>query len=268
MKGIYKITNKTNNKIYIGSSKNIFKRWESHISDLLNKNHHSYKLQNDFNKYGINEFTFEIVELLDFKDSLLNKEQYWIDTTESYEDSIGYNVCTFTNYKNISNLNKFDNKKYKINVLDDKINVIGEDQFDLSKSWFLKNPEKVIKLKNSILNYFKQKIKVKSNDEYWTSFINVQRKLSAKGCQKGFLPLNALIDEDKRRNNLCFAANCFINPFVKRLYAENNIEIKDEEYSLCILLNWITNVVDINKPINIYIPSKRMREILVKWLDK
>lgn len=37
--GIYSITNKVNNKIYIGQSVNIYNRWKSHICEL-NNNHH------------------------------------------------------------------------------------------------------------------------------------------------------------------------------------------------------------------------------------
>lgn len=62
MKGIYKITNKTNNKVYIGESLNIERRWEEHIEDLNNNKHHSYKLQNDWNTYGQDNFKFEIVK--------------------------------------------------------------------------------------------------------------------------------------------------------------------------------------------------------------
>jgi len=45
--GIYKITNTKNNKVYIGESNNIYKRWKEHIDDLNNNKHHSKKLQEE-----------------------------------------------------------------------------------------------------------------------------------------------------------------------------------------------------------------------------
>jgi group I intron endonuclease len=71
MIGIYQIKNKFNNKRYIGKSKNIFKRLDSHIEDLLNNKHHNYYLQKDFTKNGYNGFTYEILDICDFED--LNK---------------------------------------------------------------------------------------------------------------------------------------------------------------------------------------------------
>ena len=65
MRGIYKITNKINNKVYIGESLNIERRWKEHIEDLDNAKHHSYKLQNDWNTYGKDNFAFEIIKTLD-----------------------------------------------------------------------------------------------------------------------------------------------------------------------------------------------------------
>lgn len=86
MIGIYKITNKINNKVYIGQSKDIYDRWNAH-------KYYTYstktKLQNAFAKYGISNFIFEIIEECDIKD-LDAREKYWINYYHSYED--GYNM--------------------------------------------------------------------------------------------------------------------------------------------------------------------------------
>jgi group I intron endonuclease len=62
MVGIYKITNKINNKVYIGESQNIERRWEEHKEHLKENKHHSYKLQQDYNTYGEENFIYEVVE--------------------------------------------------------------------------------------------------------------------------------------------------------------------------------------------------------------
>ena len=75
--GIYKITCTANNKIYIGSSSNIYQRWHRHKSNfrlnVANKN-----IQNSYNKYGNDTFLFEIIEEC-LVDSLIEREQYWFD---------------------------------------------------------------------------------------------------------------------------------------------------------------------------------------------
>ena len=58
--GIYKITNNINNKFYIGSSKNITKRFKEHKWRLKNNKHPNNKLQNSWNKYGEENFKFEV----------------------------------------------------------------------------------------------------------------------------------------------------------------------------------------------------------------
>jgi group I intron endonuclease len=99
MQGIYEIRNRENDKIYIGSSNNITKRWEQHICNLTYKIHHSYKLQQDWNKYGFDNFEFRIIELVKDKKDLLKIEQKWIDALDIEES---YNVMSYTNYKGIS----------------------------------------------------------------------------------------------------------------------------------------------------------------------
>ena len=59
--GIYKITNKQNDKFYIGSSTNIEMRWYAHKSYLRRNVHANQHLQNAWNKYGEDNFIFSIL---------------------------------------------------------------------------------------------------------------------------------------------------------------------------------------------------------------
>lgn len=90
--GIYKIVNKTNGKIYIGSAINLRTRWNRHKSELRRNIHCNMILQRSWNRYGEESFQYEIVELIDDKNYLENREQHWIDTYKSYERSVGYNI--------------------------------------------------------------------------------------------------------------------------------------------------------------------------------
>lgn len=87
--GIYKITNKINGKSYIGQSHDIFARWEKHLS---NKNALKLKekpLYDDLNKYGKENFLFEILEECS-ENELNQKEEYWTQYYNTYHD--GYNM--------------------------------------------------------------------------------------------------------------------------------------------------------------------------------
>lgn len=89
--GIYKIENIVNGKVYIGQSVNIYNRWQNHKTKLkLNKHYNTY-LQNAWNKYGENNFNFEIVEICD-ESALSDKEIYYIDYFDSFKN--GYNLTT------------------------------------------------------------------------------------------------------------------------------------------------------------------------------
>lgn len=77
--GIYKITNLINNKIYIGSSKNLRVRLWKHRALLRHNKHCNPHLQNSWNKYGENNFDYSILELCD-ESNQYEREQYYIDT--------------------------------------------------------------------------------------------------------------------------------------------------------------------------------------------
>jgi len=93
MCGIYKITNKLNNKCYIGKSSDINKRWQTHRYEYKGKREYNKLLYAAFRKYGLENFTFEVLEEFnkdDYEKFANNREQYWIMYYNSYEN--GYNA--------------------------------------------------------------------------------------------------------------------------------------------------------------------------------
>ncbi len=87
--GIYKITNLINDKVYIGQSVNIYSRWYQE-KKLNGINAH---LKSSFLKYGIENFSFEILEECQ-KEELDDKEKIYIKKYNSFDRDYGYNETT------------------------------------------------------------------------------------------------------------------------------------------------------------------------------
>jgi len=91
--GIYQIRCIPTDKLYIGSSVHLQRRWEKHRRALQRGNHHNVYLQSAWNKYGEQNFEFLVLELVDRSD-LLHVEQKWIDKTGCTDRNIGFNIYT------------------------------------------------------------------------------------------------------------------------------------------------------------------------------
>ena len=87
---IYKITNKINNKCYIGKTlKTIEERWKEHCKDYLRRSKEKRPLYSAMKKYGIENFKVEEIEQC--SESIVNeREKYWIEYYSSFKN--GYNA--------------------------------------------------------------------------------------------------------------------------------------------------------------------------------
>lgn len=85
--GIYKITNKVNGKCYIGQSNDIHRRWKQELAPNAKLNPH---LARAFEKYGIDNFEFEIIEECQ-REQLNEREQFYIEIYQSINPKLGYN---------------------------------------------------------------------------------------------------------------------------------------------------------------------------------
>lgn len=117
--GIYKLINNKNNKVYIGQSTDVYMRFNSHMDMLMNKRHHSYKLQKFYNENPDAEFDYEILEKVENEKYLLAREKYYIDLYNSCDD--GYNVINPRDYDSENNrYTKFENAKDEFEYLSNK----------------------------------------------------------------------------------------------------------------------------------------------------
>lgn len=89
MRGIYKITNLINNKVYIGQSDRLNEREREHFYRLGKNEHHNEHLQKSYNKHGKDNFIFVNVE---FTDDLDNREIYWINEYGGINSELNYNM--------------------------------------------------------------------------------------------------------------------------------------------------------------------------------
>ena len=87
--GVYTITCTANGKVYVGSSVDVTRRFYVHSWKLRNGTHPNNHLLNAWKKYGESTFLFSVVESVPNPSELLEREQHWIDKTES--NKLGFN---------------------------------------------------------------------------------------------------------------------------------------------------------------------------------
>lgn len=159
-----------------------------------------------------------------------------------------------------------------VSVIDNpKLNAIGDAPYSLSKSWFERNHNGITgkKLKNNTVNFFINITKTPSDLNMWTVFKDYKNTFAGKGYSKGFIPFNArATNKYASKKSVAYLINVFLNPFIKNFFMDMNIEVREDEFALSELVQFIWRSAIRNKqPISIYIPSKRMRELLLDWMN-
>jgi group I intron endonuclease len=128
-RGVYVIFNTGCGKCYIGSSVNLRDRLMSHSRELSKGKHENIYLQRAYNKYGKDAFMVRILEYVGGdKDTLLNREQFWIDTILSYN---GYIMPEETKKKiSETNTGKKRSLKSRQKMSESKL---GKDNYGVAK---------------------------------------------------------------------------------------------------------------------------------------
>lgn len=150
-----------------------------------------------------------------------------------------------------------------------KLNEIGENDSALSMNWFNTKADKVDQLARNICNYCRNVMGDFSSDlRLWSTYKKEISKLRQKGFYRSNLVFNTRATNDYRdRKVLVYAVNIYYNVETKRFLKHHGAEINEDQYALSTMLQWIwRSAIRDGEDIYIYIPSSRMRNLLIKWI--
>ena len=198
-----------------------------------------------FDLYDI-EYQTKSIKLIDGEYTLVD---YYIPDKKQYSDRI--NVYTGVLNQNISQ----------------KDNMISANW---CRSTYNKN--ELMQLQKNFYNYCRNITKANSKKIMWTCYKDCKKILSGKGYTNGFVSCNCRATNDYRNATcLMYGVNWFENPEITKFFNQHGITINQDKIALATLLQWIwrSNIRVNNSPeiINIYIPSKRMRNLFLEWLN-
>ena len=154
----------------------------------------------------------------------------------------------------------------------ERINDIGQSRTALSMGWYKTNVDaKVEQLRKNIYTFFRSKEKLSGVDGrmcgtykehwgqirskgYWNSNVQFSQKSS---------------NEFRHRTILAYPVNLFANANVVSYYSQVGYKFSNEWYALSIMLQWIwRSAIREGKEIWLYVPSKRMRNLLLSWMKE
>lgn len=224
-------------------------------------------LMKSFEQVFVLTYLFEGQNLFNFF-QIFNIPFKYIGVEKDPKVSTGFRFSEHTNYIP----DYVQNLKEMVNMLKhDKLNRIGKDKCSLSMTWFQKSRSNRSVLKNAIYNCFCNIWRqIPAKRKLWGTFSEREKDLKGRGYSKSFLTFNArATNEYSERTHLVYAANVFMNGDVVNFYAKNGVKIDQEKYALSVMLQWIwRSAIRDGKKIYIYIPSKRMRDLLNEWMDE
>jgi len=167
--------------------------------------------------------------------------------------------------------------KSLITIVDDpKLNAIGKipkfgkKECPLSSSWYARQSTDALKgIHNLIYNYFTNRVVGPAGVSMWTCYTGQRPSLKGAGYAKGFVACNArATNEHRHRTNLAYMIDLYMVTIVKTFIESRGVKVDQDQYALSALVQWIfRSAIRDGKPINLFIPSERMRGLLMDWLN-
>ena len=221
----------------------------------------------------------------DFNKSNTSKVFIWEMTKEFFESFMSVTILTYQfdgaplrayfDFKEIDYV--IDTKSIQseqkvghlISVYDNEdLNNIGNHLQGMGSTNMKKNRALCEKLSNNIYNFVKNKVPTASTNVMWTTFKECKTQVKAKGFTKGFIVLNQkATNKYSHKTTLAYGLNLFMDLTLKRYFESRGVRVNQDLWSLNEMLQWIfRSAIRNGEPISIYVPSKRMRELLLEWI--
>lgn len=215
-----------------------------------------------FKKVIIMTYMFKgsMFDLLLQKEGLSYDIEYFGATPKSIKHLINLNMNEKDNaigdYPIVNGVK--DYRKHKLTATDYKRN-----KDTLNKTMF-----------NRLNNMWQQRQKVKPEARLWTCYTPNKMGISKGTAQRPkysnqWLAFNTKATNDYvTKTDLAFLVNVFIDGNYISACSKDGLRMSQDHYALSTLVQWVfRSAIREGKPINLYIPSERMRNLFILWLN-
>lgn len=161
--------------------------------------------------------------------------------------------------------------KDMIHVVDDpRLNEIGAPEYSLSMTWFNKGGADIDELKRNLYNFFRHICGADTAEKMWSTYKDAKHKIQGKGYTRGFIPFNKKATNEYRdRRAAAYCVNLYMNVGQKLFYQSNGVDVDEDAYALSVMVQWVwRSAIRDGKEIWLYVPSKRMRNLLTNWMEE
>ncbi len=157
-----------------------------------------------------------------------------------------------------------------IDLYEGKLNDVGSRKNALSASYLRNADVEVLKpLKNNTYNFFTNIAKAKKGDAYYSTLKEIESPIAPKGYKGSAIAVNArATNEHAGAFAIAYLFNRYTNPHIKAFFQDNGVSVNEDLLAAGDLLQWIwRSRIRNNEPINLYLPSSRMRGLLEAWAN-
>lgn len=163
----------------------------------------------------------------------------------------------------------------KIHIFENKkLNAIGDKKHALSYNWYLNTLSGSVRgetLRKNVYNFFTNYHRTEpASSRLWASYKKGENLIRAKGFYRSNIAFNTKATNDYRdRSVLAYCVNIFMQPNEKNYLLSKGVNVLEDEYALSVMIQWIwRSAIRDGKEIWIYVPSKRMRNLLRDWIGE
>lgn len=140
----------------------------------------------------------------------------------------------------------------------------------LSLNWHKNNIHKINGLQKGMVTFFLNHSKGKGSERMWTTFKSYAGYYKhSQVSMRNWVPFNSRSTNLYRdKKYIAYCVNRYIDPFFIDFFLKRNIKVDQDEFALSEMLQFIfRSAIRDGKEVYVYIPSRRMRELLESYLD-
>ncbi|WP_256240869.1 hypothetical protein [Bacillus sp. V3B] len=176
-----------------------------------------------------------------------------------------------------------------INIYDGKMNDLGERKNALSVGYLKRmhaagDIDFMKVIQNNLKNYFQNVVKAKRDDVYYSTLKEIEKIIQPKGYKEPKVkkedqgkrqPPKVVIPHNARATNayshkwaIAYVFNRYMQQDIKVFFQDNGVKVNDNLLAVSDLLQWIyRSQIRNGKPVELYLPSSRMRGLLKQWAN-